>query len=164
LAYQNNDGSIRWEYVSPEVLFDEEHLDSIGGAPLALTHPKDPITPNNYKQYAVGSTGTKVVARKDKGIVDIVTVVCDEEAINSVLTGKTRQLSMGYDAQLEPRADGKFNQTKRICNHNALVELARAGPEACLHMDGWQQVDHKDFKEEKLKKDVNQWRTLRVIM
>ena len=164
LQYQNTDGSTRWEYVSPEVLFNVDHLESIAGSPLTLSHPVNPITPSNYKQFVVGSTGTKVVARADKGVVDIITVVCDQEAIDSVMSGKTRQLSMGYEADLEPRSDGKFNQIKRVCNHNALVELARAGPEACLHLDGWQQVDYKEQIIEVINKDANTWRTIRVMV
>ena len=167
LRYQNADGSTRWEEVPPSTLFDTEHLASIGGSPLTLEHPPDKVTPQNYKQFAIGSTGTKIIANHDDGLVDIVTIICEQEAIDSVLSGETRQLSMGYECEVSPRQDGKFTQVKRLCNHNAIVKYARAGDVASLHFDGWKQVGF-DEKSKKTIIDIkprskSEWRIIRVM-
>lgn len=136
LKYLNKDGSERWEYVSPEVLFDADHLDSVGLSPVTLGHPSVKVTPENYKDFAVGTTGNTVFAHHDKGLIEVVHLIGDKEAIEAVESGKIRQLSMGYDCQTKPRSDGRFDQVKRIGNHVALVELARGGKELSLKMDG----------------------------
>lgn len=165
LLYRNADGSERWELATPDVIFDRLHLDSIGGAPLTLGHPSEKVTPKNWKHYSVGATGTKVIARQDAGLIDVVFVVGDEGAIESVESGKTRELSMGYDCLTQPRSDGKFDQVKRICNHNAIVQFARAGHDAKLHLDGWLQVGHDEISKNlifDLKGD--KWRILTVTV
>lgn len=135
LEYYDVAGQVRYEYVSEDVLFEKAHLDSIGGSPITLNHPPAPITPKNYKQYAVGSTGTKIVAREDLGTVEIVTVIGDEEAIEAVKSKKTYNLSMGYTANTTLIKDNLYNQSERRCNHNALVVAGRA-PDAKIHIDG----------------------------
>jgi uncharacterized protein len=136
LKYLNADGSSRWEYVPTETLFDPDHLDSIGMSPLTFGHPETPVTPANYKEYAVGSTGDRVFADKKRGLIEVVHLVADENAIEKVENRKVTQLSMGYNCVTKPRSDGNFNQIKRICNHIALVEFARGGKELSLKLDG----------------------------
>ncbi len=140
LEYVNNDGTKRLEYVSPEVLFSLEHMDSIGGLPLTLGHPPEKLTPDNYRKYAVGSVGTKVVGDKDKGLIDVVLIVADAQAIEAIKSGETKQLSMGYEASIEENSDGTYNQTRRIGNHIALVQKARAGERAKVHFDGTDKI------------------------
>jgi hypothetical protein len=135
LQYMNSDGTTREEYVSEETLFDPEHLESIGGAVLTLGHPEVPVTPENYKQYAVGATGTKVMANVKQKAIDVVFIVNSIDAINAINSG-TRELSMGYKCEVKANPDGTFNQIKRICNHNAIVSEARCKG-AKLHLDSW---------------------------
>lgn len=136
LRYLNQDGSQRLEYVDEDTLFNEEHLNSIGGAPLTLQHPKEPMNPSNYKQYNVGATGTHVYARKDLGTVEIITVVCDESAIKAVLSKDAVDLSMGYECETVHLQGNEYKQINRLCNHNALVAEGRAN-KARLHLDGY---------------------------
>ena len=158
LVYQNKDGTTRKEFVPEDTLFNPEHLDSIGGKPLTLEHPPNGVNPQNFKQYSVGLSGTKVTGRKDSGLIDIVLVVCDDIAIQSIIDGKTTELSMGYHAETLPRRDGNFTQIKRICNHIALTKKGRAGPEVALHLDGWHQVDKEPIKQKP------QWQILSVTV
>jgi len=139
LEYMNSDGTTRKEYVPEETLFDLDHLDSIGGAVLTLGHPPEPVTPENYSKYAVGATGTKVMANTKKKAIDVVFIVNSKDAIESIRNG-TNELSMGYKCEVKPNADGTFTQIKRICNHNAIVDEARCKG-AKLHLDGWVQGD-----------------------
>ena len=150
LEYLNGDGSKRLEYVPEETLFDMEHLDSIGGAVLTLGHPPVPVTPENYKDYAVGATGTRVEANTKKKCIDVVFVVNSKDAIDAIRKG-TRELSMGYKCEVSQNSDGTFTQIKRICNHNAIVDEARCKG-AKLHIDGWIQTDNIAYpvQEEKV--------------
>lgn len=139
LTYLNHDGTTRKEYVPEETLFDLEHLDSIGGAVLTLGHPPEIVTPNNYKQFAVGATGTKVEANTKKKAIDVVFIVNSQDAIDAIKNG-TRELSMGYRCEVRSNTDGTYTQVKRICNHNAIVDEARCKG-AKFHLDGWIQND-----------------------
>ena len=116
-----------------DTLFDPRHLDSIAGSAVTLHHPKEKITPGNYKKYAVGQTGTKIIKREDLGTIEIVTVIGDEEAINSVRNRDATCLSEAYDCIVKPFHQ-HFKQFSRLCNHNSLVPLGRAN-KAKLHLD-----------------------------
>lgn len=168
LLYQNADGSQRWEYASPEAIFNPTHLDSIGGAPLTLGHPKEKVTPKNWKQYSIGAAGTKVIARQDSGLIDVLFIVADEEAIASIESGQTTELSMGYDCLTKERNDGRFDQIKRTCNHNSLVTIARAGREAKLHLDGWLQIGFDQASSSQVfdlkKRKEDKWQILTVTV
>lgn len=146
LRYDFSDGS-QLEYVDEDTLFDPEHLDSIGGAVLTLNHPPEPVTPSNYKQYAVGSTGTQVFKNLPKKSVDIITIIGDEAAIKAVKEDGIRELSMGYTCEIERhggKGGNRYKQINRRCNHNALVRTARAQG-ARLHLDGYL---HGNYKED----------------
>ena len=59
LTYYEDDGTKRFEYVSPEVLFEDEHLRTIEGSPITLDHPPENINPQNWSTYAKGQSGSK---------------------------------------------------------------------------------------------------------
>lgn len=158
LKYYNNDGSERLEYVSPKTLFDPAHLDSIGLSPLTLGHPPEKVTPDNYRKYVIGTVGDRVFANHDTGVIEVIHLIGDKEAIEAVESGKAKQLSMGYDCQTELRSDGNYEQIKRIANHISIVELARGGKELSLKIDG---LDY-DCSYQELKKEVNKWQILNV--
>jgi hypothetical protein len=138
LDYMSNDGTTRKEYVSEETLFNENHLDSIGGAVLTLGHPPEMVNPDNYKKYAVGATGTKIIANTIQKTIDVVFIVNDKNAIEAIKKDGIKELSMGYRCEVIANNDGTFSQLNRVCNHNAIVEAARCKG-ASLHLDGWYQ-------------------------
>lgn len=139
MTYMDKDGQVYYQYVPPDTLFDEEHLASIAGIPATLHHPEENVTPENYKKYAIGSVGDRVVASLDKGLLEVVFTIGDAEAINAVTKDGINQLSMGYWATLEPHPtkDKTFIQTRRIANHVALVDRARGGDRLRLNMDSY---------------------------
>ena len=136
LDYLRADGTTQTEWITAEELFKEDSLDSAALAPVTLGHPSAGlITPQNWKEYAVGASGSKITVRQDEGLVDIVYVINDQEAIDAVQQGDTKEVSMGYQTVVEQREDGKFYQTKRRYNHHALVPKGRAGSTVRLHLD-----------------------------
>ena len=136
LNYLRADGTIQQEIVTADELFREDSLETAGLAPVTLGHPPDGmVTPKTWKKYAVGASGSTVLANRVDGLVDVVFVIGDEEAIEAVESGKATEVSAGYSTLVEARGDGKFYQTNRQYNHLAIVERGRAGPGVRLHID-----------------------------
>ena len=135
LRYQRSDGTAQEEIVTADELFNEDSLNTAALAPVTLGHPPEGfVTPDRWRKYAVGASGSKIVAHRDSGLVDVVFVVGDEEAIAAIESGKARQVSAGYSTQVINR-DGKLYQTNRTYDHLAIVERGRAGGDVCLHLD-----------------------------
>lgn len=137
LQYLRGDGSLQTEYLEADELFRQDSLETAGLAPVTLGHPDEGfVTPKNWKKYAVGASGSTVIANRADGLVDVVFLVGDEEAIDSIKQGKSNQVSAGYTTTVEQRHDGRYYQTNRVYNHYALVKRGRAGPDVRVHFDG----------------------------
>lgn len=117
---------------TPEEVFRQETLASFEGKPVTLDHPDDWVTPENWKQLAVGLTQN--VRRGDGLEQDLVIadlLITDAEAIEKVRKG-LRQVSCGYDADYVQSDPGKGEQHNIIGNHVALVDRGRAGPRCAI--------------------------------
>ncbi|MEL6224565.1 MAG: DUF2213 domain-containing protein [Cyanobacteria bacterium J06627_8] len=161
LDYRLPDGSTQTEHLTADELFKPTSLETAGLAPVTLGHPEvGMVTPANWRKYSVGATGSKVEARKHDGLVDVVFVVGDEEAIAAIEEDGIREVSAGYTTEL--RSDGeKLYQTDRKYNHFALVKRGRAGETVRLHLDGapdWgvQIVERNDESESARNSEPNQ--------
>jgi hypothetical protein len=104
---------------------------SFAGVPVTIEHPKESVTTDNWKQYAVGEAGDEVV--RDGEFVRVPILVRDEAAIRAIQDGK-RQISMGYSCSLEfvdgVAPDGTAYQAVQRdikINHLAVVDRARGG-------------------------------------
>ncbi|NEZ65528.1 DUF2213 domain-containing protein [Leptolyngbyaceae cyanobacterium CCMR0082] len=134
LRYLDGAGEQRIEWVTKEELFRTDSLETAALAPVTLGHPEEGmVTPDNWKEYSVGASGSTIKVNPENGLVDVVFVVGAREALDK--SDEFSEVSAGYTAQIEKRADGKFYQTNRRYNHLALVERGRAGPEVRLHLD-----------------------------
>ena len=140
----------------PEQVFAPAALASFEGKPVTLGHPPvDAVTPETWREYAVGTV--KDVRRgqgddADKVIADL--VISDAAAIAAIEDG-LRELSCGYDVTLEQVEPGIERQTMIRGNHVALVDAGRAGSECAIRdaapknpNDGGTQ--HMDEKKESL--------------
>jgi len=107
----------------PEDVFDEDSLASMDGKPITLYHPDEMVTSENFKKYAVGFI--KNVHRENDYIVGDL-VINDMEAIEKVMSGEIKDLSLGYQAQLVPTGDGRLKQKNIVINHLAIVPEGRA--------------------------------------
>lgn len=143
-TYRNSDGSLRRELRLPEEVFHKDALESFGLAPLTNNHPGEGLTAKNTGKFQVGTVANP---RRDEHRVSATIQITDAEAIEDAENGK-RQLSCGYDADLEMRpgvtdgidgvSDGlAFDGIQRNIrgNHVAMVDIGRAGPEASLRLD-----------------------------
>jgi len=133
--YRRADGSVVRELRLPE----DVKASAAGFALLPLTngHPPGMVTPDNAKQYAVGAVGH---ADFSGGWVKAPMTVWSKDAIEAIRAGRA-QLSAGYQCTLIDEA-GEYEgqrydcrQTEIIPNHLAIVDVARAGPNARLRLD-----------------------------
>lgn len=104
-------------------VFDEDSLASMDGKPITLYHPDEMVTSENFKKYAVGFI--KNVHREGDLIIGDL-VINDMEAIEKIVDGEIKDLSLGYQAKLVPTGDGRLKQTNIIINHLAIVPEGRA--------------------------------------
>jgi hypothetical protein len=137
--YRNGDGSIRRELRHPKDVLEGSSLDSMKMIPVTNGHPPTILVDSGTaRRFSVGSTGENV--RPDGTFLVVPIVITDQDAIADIEAGR-RFVSMGYQADLLPER-GKYDgeeydarQTKIRYNHLALVDAARAGPDATVHMD-----------------------------
>ena len=123
LTYTNKDGSLRREHVSLDVL--KQSADSLKIKPITTPgHPPDLINKDTAKNYIAGSTGNRVWISDN--FLWTTGTVFDGETIESIKSGATKELSLGYGVETIARSDGDFDQVKRHINHLSPVGRARA--------------------------------------
>jgi len=113
----------------PNEVFAAQTIMSLHGKPVTMDHPSDNVTPENWKDLAVGYV---VNPHRGTGVSDSLLlgdlVLTDPEAIKSVRDGDIRELSVGYDSSYTQTGPGRGRQHNIVCNHLALVETGRCGP------------------------------------
>ena len=112
-------------------VFSTDSLASFVGKPFTVDHPSEPVTADNWKDYAVGSIGEGVL--RDGEYIKVPIIMMDAAAIKEYQNGK-EQLSMGYDAEIEwvkgvTDSGEEYDAVQRNIriNHIALVSAGRAG-------------------------------------
>ena len=141
-VYRRGDGSEHREFRPAEEVFDEETIASFALVPMTNGHPSQLLTAEDAKLHAVGAVGAPSRGGAAAGAewVRADVSIWDAEAIKSVEAGRV-ELSAGYTCELD-ETPGEWNgqkydavQRKIRANHLALVDVARAGPEARLKLD-----------------------------
>lgn len=177
-TYQYADGTVLRELRLPEEVFSPTSLETMKLKPVTNEHPDGLVTPDNQQELQVGSLGSDVTTTTqvrscdgwtdDDKLTDGIHVAIDmtinrADAIEDVLNGR-RALSMGYTCEIEETA-GVYMGVEYDCiqrkiryNHCAIVDEARAGDAARIHLDGadailavpagTNQTAHKDHKNE----------------
>lgn len=119
-------------YRPEDAVFNEDSFKTYAGKPVTMHHPPVPVNADNWKDYAVGQVGTKVVRNGDMVQVDF--SLMDSAAIQDVKDG-VREISMGYTTPVEMRdgiaPNGTPYQAVQVgpirINHLAVVDKARGG-------------------------------------
>jgi hypothetical protein len=147
-TYQNSDGSTR-----RELRLEQDVRASVPGfaqKPLTNGHPPGLVDPDNAKHYAVGAVGG---ASYSDGWVRAPLTVWQRDAIDAIRDGRA-QLSVGYSCRLVDESgvhDGQAYDCRQediVINHLAIVDVARAGPEARLRLDAGDAVAMTDQLEQ----------------
>lgn len=121
-------------------VFAKRSLDTFAKIPVTVDHPPEAVSAENWKKYAVGTSGEEVL--RDGERLKIGLKITDKAAVEVVQDGK-RELSVGYTANLVwdegVAPDGtpyQARQTSIAANHIAIVARGRAGPQCCIS-DSW---------------------------
>lgn len=145
-------GTIYHGYRPAEELAKPATVESLNGIPVLLEHHPDSAAAP-AKDYRVGSTGTD--ARWDAPYLTNSLHIQDEDAISRIKDGSMRELSLGY-FYTPIRQEGEFNgehydfiMTDIACNHVALVEKGRAGPDVLVGDSQLKEADKMDEPIEK---------------
>lgn len=151
--YKNADGTVRKELRHPDDVLVPESLESIKMIPVVNGHPPERlVSAENVKRLAVGYTGESVEREMPYIVANL--LITDQETVDLVKSKKKNELSLGYTVDLIPEAGAyygepyDFRQTNIRYNHLALVDQARAGPEARISLDG---EDAEEFEQEEAK-------------
>jgi uncharacterized protein len=139
--YKNADGSVRKELRHPDDVQDPFSLETIKMIPVVDGHPTEKlVNADNAKKLSVGYTGELVEDEYPNIISNL--VITDKATVAKIKGKKKNQLSLGYTVDLIPESGTyhgepyDFKQTNIRYNHLALVDEARAGPEAKIVLDG----------------------------
>lgn len=130
----DSDGIVHIER-NEDALFDERTIRSFEGKDVVFGHSSF-VDPRNWKSRSVGTVQN--VRRgegddADKLVADL--LIKDERAIDFVESGRLREVSCGYDANVEEVEGGRVRQVGIVGNHVALVPKGRCG-NACKIRDG----------------------------
>jgi hypothetical protein len=113
-------------------VFRPETIASFAGKPVTLGHPPMGVTPDNWKEHAVGVVQNP---HRGTGIDDDLLygdlLITDKTAIEAIEDG-TVEVSCGYDAEYEQSVPGRGRQFNIIGNHVALVDNGRCGPRCAI--------------------------------
>jgi len=159
--YKNADGTIRKELRHPEDVLIPDSLESMKMIPVVDGHPPERLVDSsNAKRLAVGYTGELV--ENDLPYIIANMVITDKNAIEKITSKKKNELSLGYTVDLVPDVGHyygepyDYRQRNIRYNHLALVDQARAGPEARISLDGEDAVEilkeEAEVAEKKLRK------------
>ena len=108
-------------------VFDDKTLYSFENKPLTVEHPDEDVNVENYDTFSVGFVrDVKKSIIDGKPMMTATLVVTNKDAINDIESGKYKELSCGYDCDID-ESDGEFRQINIRGNHVALCEHGRAG-------------------------------------
>ena len=142
--YEMPDGTIRHELRHPDEVFKTDTMNTLKMAPLTLGHPMVDgrpvnLTPENVKQFTVGSVGENMERRDDLVLSQM--MITDATAIHALETKRAFQTSCGYTANtIEETGTYKGQHYDHVqknikYNHVAIVARGRQGPEVRVHLD-----------------------------
>jgi hypothetical protein len=150
-TYRLSDGTSRREFRPPEEVFHPEALRSLRLAPVTELHPDVPVTADNWRALAVGVVGEDVQVENQSHVVAQLAIQ-DSGTIKRIDAGDFRELSCGYQAELDP-TPGEWNgerfdaiQRGIRYNHVALgpTGWGRAGSTVALRLDSGDAIQEED--------------------
>lgn len=126
-------------------IHDPATIASFEGKPVTINHPDDFVTPDNWRELAVGVIQNVRPGEgedADKLLADL--LITDREAISAIKSKTMREVSCGYEAEYIEIGPGKGRHSNIIGNHLALVAAGRCGSECAI-------FDHAPKQEKPMK-------------
>jgi hypothetical protein len=128
--------------------------DKFIALPVTMKHPGKDVTPENYKQFSIGTTGSIVDSCEVDGEIALKTTIhlLDIEGVNAYDKG-IREVSPGYKATLrwQNGVTDSGNSYAIVmdsidsANHLAVVPRGRGGPDVAIidHLEQEEEVENK---------------------
>lgn len=116
-----------------EDIQDPATIASFEGKPVTIEHPDDFVTPENWKELAVGVMQNVRAGEgddADKLVADL--LIADKNAIQAIRERRLREVSCGYEADYVEEGKGFGRVQNIIGNHLALVQFGRCGSECAI--------------------------------
>lgn len=144
LEYRTPSGEIRRELRLPEE--NKKALTGFGLKPFTIEHPSVLVDSQNAGKFTKGLTDSTVVY-DEGGFVRGVINVFDSLAVDSIKSGKTVEISSGYQCDVvnEP---GIWNgerydaiQRNLVINHICATQKGRAGADVRIHLDSFDALE-----------------------
>jgi hypothetical protein len=141
-TYRDTAGNTIRELRPIEEVLAPESLATLRGVPVTDLHPPELVTPENFRTHARGHVLGDAVPEGGT-MVGAVLAVQDAELIGKVERGDAREVSLGYEMEIDP-TPGVWNgeaydqiQRRIRYNHAALgpVGWGRAGRDVALRLD-----------------------------
>jgi len=142
LRYQDADGNTWGELVPESTLFAADSMATLCGVAVTDLHPAKPVTAETRRTLQRGHVGDTVT--RDGDYLRAPVYVTDGDAIALVQSGQRRDVSCGYECELD-ETPGSYNgvpydrvQRDRVYNHLGIGPegWGRAGTDVALKMDG----------------------------
>ena len=141
-TYRDTAGNTIRELRPIEEVLAPESLATLRGVPVTDLHPPELVTPENFRTHSRGHVLGDAVP-EDGTKVSAVLAVQDAELIGKVERGDAREVSLGYEMEIDPTPgvwNGEaYDQVQRRIryNHAALgpVGWGRAGRDVALRLD-----------------------------
>lgn len=159
--YRQPDGTVRRELRPAEEVFKQDHMQTFQDSPVTIGHP-GLVSPKNWKKVSVGHISSNV--KEENGFVTGDIIVQDEAAVKAIEDGKLKELSCGYQVDLDMTPgtwEGQpYDAIQRNIrgNHVALLPVgkARGGKDVALRLDSNDDevlYTSPDMEENKLRQD-----------
>lgn len=123
-------------YRPPDEVFRAESLATYQDCDAVNDHPRTMVDAESFKSVSVGHVSGPATRDGDYVLANL--IIKDKSAIRDIESGKT-ELSAGYEAEYirdpgvtEDGTEYEYIQRNIKINHVALVDRARAGPQAKL--------------------------------
>lgn len=128
-------------YRPEKEVFAKDAFATLAHRPITDDHPKEMVSVDNWKKFAVGMSDGEVT--RDGEFIRVPMMLMDKSAVDRYKAGKA-ELSVGYTCELkwEPGVDPDSGlaydavQTNIRANHIALVDTARGGHALRIGDDG----------------------------
>lgn len=130
----NQENEILNIYRSPEEVFSIKSIASFQGKIVTDNHPPELLNPENAQRYCKGSVDNVRQSSEEKDLLLADLIVYDKRLIKEILEKEKREVSCGYEFELQKNKDGTYSQINIIGNHVAIVENGRAG-DRCRVLD-----------------------------
>lgn len=116
-----------------DVLFAPDAIASFNGKPVTNDHPPALLSETDTRNYQIGVV---LNPRRGEGVdseylmADL--LITDAATIALIVAKKKREVSPGYDAELEEVKPGLGRQTAILGNHLAIVDRGRGGSSCAI--------------------------------